>query len=138
MTPLSRDAWSQLCADLARLREAGQISEARLDQLGEVAERLYNAGRISDVQVEQLTDALLSPEQLNTIEAIAYGLAKLLHTPLGELAAEARPHRASRAWLSPGEVREAIAFGATKLASTPIDQLAAEARMHRSRRGFRA
>ena len=100
----SRDAWDQFCGDVGRLRSAG-LSNAQLDQLGQEAERLYQAGVLSEDRVLRLVQALLSPDDFARIDAIAYGIAKLFHTPLDQLAAEAR-----------------------SLLHTPLDQLAAEAR----------
>jgi hypothetical protein len=127
-------AWTQFCADVRRLREAGRLSESQLDQIGEEAERLHNAGRLSNDQVEQLITALLSEEDLAVIDGIAYGLAKLINTPLGDLAAEAGVPRTSSHWLTGDEVRQTIAASAARLANTPLDQLAAEARAIRARK----
>ena len=125
-------AWNQFCTDVRRLREAGRLSESQLDQLGKEAERLHNAGRLSNDQVEQLIAALLSEEDFAVIDGIAYGLAKLINTPLGDLAAEAGVPRKSSHWLTGDEVRQTIAYSAAKLARTPVDQLAAEAAAKRA------
>jgi hypothetical protein len=125
-------AWDQFCTDLRQLRQSGRLSKAQLDQLGEEAERLYNAGALSNDQVMRLTEALLDEKDLALIDGIAYGLAKLINTPLGELADEAGVPRASSSWMSPGEIEQTIAASAAKLAHTPIDQLAAEAAAKRA------
>jgi hypothetical protein len=105
----SRDAWDQFCADIGRLCETGRLSEEQLEQLSQEAEALYEAGLLSDDRVERLTDALISPDQRAFIEALAYGLAKIFHTPLGLL-------------------KE----GAQDVLLKPVDQLAAEAQEHKT------
>lgn len=85
----SRDAWDQLCDDVDQLRRTGQLSEAQLDQIALEADHLYCAGALSDKRLLRLSRALLSPEDFARIDAIAYGIAKLLHTPLDQLAAKA-------------------------------------------------
>jgi hypothetical protein len=122
-----QSAWDQFCDDVRQLREAGRFSKSQLDQIGEEAERLYNAGRLTNDQVERLTKAGLSEEDLALIDGIAYGLAKLINTPLGELADEAGVPRASSSWMSPDEIRQTIAASAARLANTPLDQLVKEA-----------
>jgi hypothetical protein len=131
-------AWDQFCTDLRQLREAGSLSEAQLDQIGEEAERLHNAGRLSNDQVEQLVEASLSEDDLALIDGIAYGLAKLINTPLGDLAAEAGVPRTSSDWLTGDEVRQTISASAARLANTSLDQLAAEARAIRARKAREA
>jgi hypothetical protein len=67
-----------------------------LDDLSEdEIEQLYNAGLVSDEDVEQVALERLSPHKLVMLDALAYGIAKLFHTPIGELAAEAAAHRAA-------------------------------------------
>lgn len=127
-------AWEQFCDDVGRLRRDGQLSEMQLDQLGHEAERLYEAGRLSNDQLLRLSKALLSPEDLALIDGIAYGLAKLINTPLGQLAAEAGVPQTSPHWLTGDEVSRTIASSAARLANTPIEQLAAEARAYRASR----
>ena len=131
-------AWNQFCNDVRQLREAGRLSECQLDQIGEEAERLHNAGRLSNDQVEQLVEAALSQEDLALLDGIAYGLAKLINTPLGDLAAEAGVPRTSSNWLTGDEVKQTISASAARLASTPLDQLAAEARAIRARKAREA
>jgi len=89
----SQDAWSQFCADVGQLRRTGMLSSAQLDRLGQEAERLYDAGALSEDRVLHLTQALLSPEDSARIDAIAYGIARLLNTPIDQLAAEAQAYR---------------------------------------------
>jgi hypothetical protein len=67
----------------------------------EEIERLYDAGLISDEEIEDLAHARLSPSDLAILDGIAYGLAKLLHTPINQLASEAASFRADRG-MSPG------------------------------------
>lgn len=129
-----RDSWDQFCADVGRLREAGQFSDDQLDQLGMEAERLYEAGLLSEDRLLRLSRALLSPEDFALIDGIAYGVAKLLNTPLNELAAEAGVRPASPYWMTGDEVQHTIARSAARLADTPLDQLAAEAQQHRARK----
>lgn len=81
------------CAVAGHLRRTGQLSSAQLDQLGQEAERLHHAGALSDDQVLLLLRALISSEDFARIDAIAYGIAKLLHTPLDQLAAEAQAYQ---------------------------------------------
>lgn len=133
MRPTSR-AWDQFCAEVDRLRRDGQLSETQLEQLGQEAERLYEAGWLSEDQVLKLSEALLSPEDLALIDGIAYGLARLFKTPLGQLAAEAGVHPGSPHWMTGDEVSETIARSAARFASTPVEQLAAEARAYRTSR----
>ena len=92
----SQDAWSQFCADVGQLRRTERLSSAQLDQIGQEAERLHHAGALSDDQLLLLSRALLSPEAFARIDAIAYGIAKLLHTPINQLAAEAQTYRTDR------------------------------------------
>jgi hypothetical protein len=114
----SRDAWDQLCDDVDQLRRAGQLSEAQLDQIGHEADRLYCVGALSDKRLLRLSRALLSPEDFARIDGIAYGIAKLLHTPLDQFTAEVRmpglvgrgvvlqnPHDPPDFWHSAYEVR---------------------------------
>ena len=91
---MSQDAWSQFCADVGHLCRT--LSSAQLDQIGQEAERLHHAGALSDDQALLLSRALLSPEDFASIDTIAYGIAKLLHTPINQLAAEAQVYRAER------------------------------------------
>jgi hypothetical protein len=73
------------------------MTRAPLDHLpDDEIERLYRAGSISDSEIERIALARLSPQELAIIDAFAYGLAKLLHTPIDQLAAEADAHR--RGW----------------------------------------
>lgn len=130
----SRDAWDQFCDEVGHLREAGKFSDDQLDQLGLEAERLYEAGLLSEDHLLRLSHALLSPEDFALIDGIAYGLARLINTPLGQLAAEAGVPRTSSDWMTGDEVSRTIAHAAAKLADTPLDRLAAEAQQHRSRR----
>jgi hypothetical protein len=88
-----QDAWGQLCDDVDQLRRTDRLSEEQLDQIGCEADRLYCAGRLSDDQLLRLSRALLSPEDFKRIDAIAYGLAKFLHTPLDQLAIESQLSR---------------------------------------------
>jgi len=83
-------AWNQFCDDVDQLRRAGRLSEAQLDQISHEADRLYCAGALSDDRLLRLSHALLSPEDFARIDGIAYGIAKLLTTPLDQLAAEVR------------------------------------------------
>jgi hypothetical protein len=133
MRPTSR-AWDRFCAEVGQLRRDGRLSEQQLEQLGQQAERLYDAGWLSEDQVLKLTEALLSPEDLALIDGIAYGLARLFKTPLGQLAAEAGVQPRSPHWMTGDEVSETIARSAARFASTPLDQLAAEAHAHRTSR----
>ena len=86
----SQDTWSQFCANVGQLRRTGMLSRAQLDRLSQEAERLYDAGALSDDQVLLLLRALISPEEFARIDAIAYGIAKLLNTPINQFAAEAQ------------------------------------------------
>jgi hypothetical protein len=62
----------------------------QFDQLpDEEIDRLYNAGLIPDEEMERIALERIAPEDLAVIEAIAYGVAKLLNTPIDQLAAEA-------------------------------------------------
>ena len=129
-------AWDQFCTDLRQLRQSGRLSKSQLDRIGDEAERLYNAGMLSNDQVTQLTEAVLDEKGLALIDGIAYGLAKLISTPLGELADEAGVPRASSSWMSPDEVSQTITLSAAKLARTPLDQLAAEAAAKRAIKAY--
>lgn len=62
------------------------LSEAEIEQL-------FNAGALSDADIEQIALQRLSPEQLARIDAFAYGLARLLNTPINQLVAEAQAAR---------------------------------------------
>ena len=85
----------------------------QLDALSEPEiEQLFDAGRLSDADMLHLMQTRISPQQLAAIDAIAYGIAKIFHTPIDQLSAEA-----------------------TKIFHTPIDQLSAEAAVHRARFG---
>lgn len=92
----SQDAWSQFCANVGQLRRTGRLSSAQLDRLGQEAERLYDTGVLSEDRVLHLSQALLSPEDSARINALAYGIAKILNTPIDQLAAEAEAYRAAR------------------------------------------
>ena len=129
-------AWDQFCTNLRQLRQSGRLSKSQLDQIGDEAERLYNAGALSNNQVTQLTEAVLDERDFALIDGIAYGLAKLISTPLGQLADEAGVRRVSSSWMSPDEIEQTIAYSAAKLANTPIDQLAAEAAATRASKGL--
>jgi hypothetical protein len=59
-------------------------------------ERLYNAGLVPDEEIERIALARISPRDLAIIDGIAYGIAKLLNTPINQLAAEASSYRATR------------------------------------------
>lgn len=85
----SRDAWGQFCDDVGQLRHAGRLSKEQLDQLGHEADRLYCAGILSEDRLLRLSRSLLSPEDYALIDGIAYGIAKLLHTPINQLTAKA-------------------------------------------------
>lgn len=84
-----RDTWDQFCDDVGQLRHAGRLSKEQLDQIGHEANHLYEAGVLSEDRLLRLSRALLSPEDFAFIDALAYGIAKLLHTPIAQLAAEA-------------------------------------------------
>jgi len=129
-----RDTWGQFCDDVGHLREAGKFSDEQLDQLGLEAERLYEDGLLSEDRLLRLSRALLSPEDFALIDGIAYGIARLVNTPLGQLAAEAGVPRSSSNWMTGDEVERTIASSSARLANTPLDQLAAEAQQHRARR----
>lgn len=58
-------------------------------------ERLYEAGCVSDDEIMRLAQARLSPDELAIIDGIAYGIAKIFHTPINELVADASSHRAA-------------------------------------------
>lgn len=92
----SQEAWSRFCADIGLLRRTGRLSSEQLDRLGQEAEQLHHAGALSNDQVLLLLRALISSEDFARIDAIAYGIAKLLHTPIDQLAAEAQAYRAVR------------------------------------------
>lgn len=129
-------AWEQFCGEIDRLRRAGHLSEAQLEQLGQEGERLYEAGRLSDDQALQLATALLSDEDNAFIDALAFGIARLVNTPLGQLAAEAGVSPRNRDLMTGDELSRTLGFHAGQLADTPIDQLAAEAREHRRARSL--
>lgn len=86
---MARDPWERFCNEVAALRRAGLMSPVLYKQLENHAEVLYNRGLISDAQVEQFGEAIMDPEDRAVINAIAYGLARLFHTPINQLAAEA-------------------------------------------------
>lgn len=92
----TQDAWDQLCGYIASLRSAGYFSRGQLEQIAQEAERLHSAGVLSDDRLLRLSRALLSPEDFMAIDALAYGIAQLLNTPIAQLAAEAQAHRAAR------------------------------------------
>lgn len=131
------DAWDQFCNDVGRLRQAEQLSDDQLDRLGLEAERLYDAGLLSNDQLLRLSRALLSDEDFALIDAIAYGIARLINTPLGQLAEEAGVQPASPHWLTGDEVARTIARSSARLANTPLDQLAADAQAYRASRNQR-
>jgi hypothetical protein len=58
-------------------------------------ERLYEAGCVSDDEIMELAQARLSPDELAILDGIAYGIAKILHTPINDLVADASAHRAA-------------------------------------------
>lgn len=91
----SCDAWDWFCYEVGRLRRAELLSREQLNQLSQEAERLYQAGALSDDQVLRLARALISPEDFAFIDALAYGIARLLNTPIAQLAAEAQAYRAA-------------------------------------------
>lgn len=62
------------------------LSEDEIDQLGD-------AGVLSDDDLDYLVRTRISPEEMAVLEAIAYGIAKLFHTPINQLVAEAAAHR---------------------------------------------
>ena len=93
---MARDPWERFCNEAAALRRAGLMSPELYKQLENHAEVLYNRGMISDAQIEQLGEAIMDPEDLAMINAIAYGLARLFHTPINQLVAEAEFRAAHR------------------------------------------
>jgi hypothetical protein len=68
-----------------------------LDQLSdEEVEHLYSRGLVSDDEVERIALSRVSPQDLAIIDSLAYGVAKLLNTPIAQLAAEALAVRSAR------------------------------------------
>lgn len=66
-----------------------------LDHLSdEEIEHLYDLGLVPDEELERLYYERVSPEDRAVIDAIAFGLARLLNTPIAQLVADADEHRA--------------------------------------------
>lgn len=71
------------------------MSPRQLDALSDAeVEQLFAARRLSDEDMLYLVQTRVSPEMLAKIDAIAYGIAKLFHTPIDQLSAEATQQRA--------------------------------------------
>ena len=116
--------WDQFCNRVRLLRESGSLSKADLDRLGERLEQMYEAGQVTDAQVEQFADAAMSPEDKRFIDTLAYGLAKLLNgtpinqlgqesariltMPVDQLANEAWHHKVARGIVRVSELQDAL------------------------------
>ena len=70
------------------------MTHVPLDMLSDdEIERLYDAGLVPDEEIDRIALSRISPRDLAIIDGIGYGLAKLLNTPINQLAAEAAAYR---------------------------------------------
>jgi len=101
------------------------MTHVPLDMLSDdEIERLYNAGLVPNEEIERIALSRISPRDLAIIDGIGYGLAKLLNTPLDQLAAEAAAYRQH----GPGthnKVTQAAARGNLHLASKENETMSA-------------